>query len=164
MPPDPAFDFIDLAPSLDAIRSKYGDRYYISLDAMWEAAALWGIARDSSLINQAGVFTSATVVLAVAAGGCTAEARLVQTPNGWCAMSTDYSTRVSGGGYAPSVWSRSAFRNVDDARLAAVHELIGRLESEFRCASSCNTDANRREIRSTIALLEAQKRPQLSLF
>ena len=164
LPFDPTYNAIDLADSLDAIRHKYGDRYFANVDVMWEAAALWGITPDSGLINQAGVFTSATVALAVAVGRCNAEGRFAQAPNGYWAMSTNYTTPTSGYGYAPSVWSRVAFPSLDDARLAAVYELLGRLERECPGADRGSTGPDSPDLRALITKLGTQKRPQLSLF
>jgi hypothetical protein len=167
MPPMPCergFHCIDLAKALDAIQLKYGERLHAEPAAMWDAATLWGVTPETRSINDCGVFTYATDEWTLLAGRCQAEFTLVQAPNGNWAMSTGYATHASGGGYAPSVWNRHAFPTRDDARLAALCELIHRFGREAGSQSSLNSESNRRALRQMIGLIAAQKTPQLTLF
>jgi hypothetical protein len=163
-PSDQSSEYIDLTEVVDSIRSKYGERSHAIPAAMWEAAALWGVTPETASIDDCGVFTSANDEITLHSGGCKAHVILVQAPNGNWAMSTRYDTRVSGAGYAPSVWNRQAFRTRDDARLAALGELIQRFGQEERDPGSLKGESNRRDVRQMIALPEAEKTPQLALF
>lgn len=164
MPRAHSFEMIDLSNTLDTIRRKFGDHHFVVLEALWEAAALWGVTPETGSINDCGVFTYTTDSFRLTTGGCTGEARLTQAPNGLWAMSTSYSTRISGGGYACSVWNRLAFPTRDHARLAAVYELIARFQGEVADRNSGNGESNQREAQQMINLLEAEKMPQLALF
>ncbi len=164
MPLDRTFHCIDLTEALNAIHRKYGERSHALPAAMWEAAALWGVTPEARSINDCGVFTYASDEVTLRGGGCKAEFTLVQAPNGNWAMSTGYDTRISGGGYAPSVWNRQAFPTRDDARLAALCELIHQFRQEAENPNSLNGDSNRRDARQMIGMLEGEKTPQLSLF
>lgn len=164
IPKEPSFTIIDQSDAIATIRQKFGDACFIAPEALWEAAALWGVTPETRSINDCGVFTYITDSFCFIASGYGCEAQLVQAPNGHWAMSTSYHTRISGGGYACSVWSRTAFPTRDDARLAAIHELIAHFQSEAASPNSCNSEANQREAQSMINLLEAEKMPQLSLF
>jgi hypothetical protein len=164
MPLEATFHCIDLTEELDAIRCRYGERSHAMPEAMWEAAVLWGVTPQTRSINDCGVFTYAADEVALRTGGCTAAFTLVQAPNGHWAMSTAYHTRISGGGYAPSVWNQRAFPTQGDARLAALCELIHRFGQEAEDRGSLTGESNRREAREMIALLEAEKTPQLALF
>jgi hypothetical protein len=158
------FVLIDRNNVIDALHQKFGDRYHIIPEALWEAAGLWGVTPESGSINDCGVFTDTTDSFHLVAGGCTGEARLTQAPNGEWVMSTYYSTRISGSGYACSVWSQIAFPTREDARLAAVYELIARFQDEASNRSSCSSEAHQREAQQMSRLLEAEKMPQLALF
>lgn len=52
----------------------------------------------------------------------------------------------------------------DNARFAGLCKLIGHLQRATERACSLNSAANQQELRQMIALLEAEKTPQLSLF
>lgn len=158
------FSAIDLDAALDTIQSTYGDRYFAVPEALWEAAALWGVTPETGSINDCGVFTPLSDVLHWHDGRCKVEIRLVEAPNGYWAMSVSYFTATSGYASMPSVRNRKAFPTREDARLAAIDELIERLHREADSRCSAITDANRREIRQMIERLEAEKTPQLSLF
>jgi hypothetical protein len=164
MPRERTFHWIDLTEALDAIHRKYGERSHAMPEAMWEAAALWGVTPQTGSVNDCGVFTYATDKVTLRGGGCKAEFTLVQAPNGNWAMSTAYDTRISGGRYAPSVWNRQAFPTRDDARLAALCELIHQFKQETESQNSLNGESNRHDVRRMIAMLETEKMPQLALF
>ena len=164
MPRDNSYDVIFLSDAIGKIQEKYGDRYFAVPEAQQEAAALWGVKPDTDHINDCGVFTYTSDAMTLCAGNCKAELSLVEAPNHRWAISTGYSTSISGGGYAPSVWNRLAYPSRDDARLAGIFELISRFDREGSSINSCNSDANRQQCRKIIALLEAEKTPQLALF
>lgn len=164
MPHDRNFDVIDRRAELNAIRQKHGDRYWAVPDAQWEAAALWGVTPDTNSINDCGVFTYRSDEFCLSAGRCKAEIDLVQAPNQLWAMSTSYQTAIGGGGSAPSVWDRAAYPTRDDALMAGIHHLIDRFKSEAVDPNSCNGDSNKRNALQMVALLEAEKTPQLALF
>lgn len=158
------FHVIDLAEAQNVICSKYGEHYITLPDALWEAAALWGVTPETCSINDCGVFTSRDDVIQLQSGGCRTAITLVKAPNGYWAMSIGCHTSTSGYGYAPSIWHRQAFPTRDDARLAGLCELIDCLQSTAKCLSRLNDESNRHQICKMIALLEAAKTPQLSLF
>jgi hypothetical protein len=164
MPRERGFRLNDLTEALNAIHIMYGERSHALPEAMWKAAALWGVTPETRGINDCGVFTYANDEVTLRCGGCKARFTLVQAPNGNWAMSTGYDTRISGGTYAPSVWCRRAFPTRDDARLAALCELIHRFRQEAEDRNSVNGESNRRDIRQMIARLETEKTPQLALF
>jgi len=164
MPRERSFHCIDLTEAVNAIHHRYGERSHAMPAAMWEAAALCGVTPETRSINDCGVFTCANDEVTLRGSGCKADFTLVQAPNGNWAMSTGYGTRISGGGYAPSVWHRQAFPTRDDARLAALCELIHQFRQEVESQNSLNGESNRREARLMIAMLEAEKTPQLALF
>ncbi len=159
-----SFEMIDLSAAIDTIRQKYGVRYHLSPDALWEVAALWGVTPETGGIRQYGGFTDLYERTRLDEGGCWAEIKLVQTPSQIWAMSTSHSTRISGGGCSPSIWNRTAFLSHRDARLAAIDELLAWFKREAESMNSCSSEANRRDIAQMIALLEAEKMPQLALF
>ena len=164
MPLERTFQEIDLTEALDPISHKYGERAHAVPEAMWQAAALWGGTPETQSINDSGVFARASDDFTLRGGGCKAGFTLVQAPNGHWAMSTAYDTRVSGGGYAPSVWNRRAFPTRGYARLAALCELIHRFGQEAEDPNSLNGESHRRDVRQMIMLLESEKTPQLALF
>ncbi len=155
---------IDLTESLNAIRRTYGERYFAIPEAQWKAAALWGVTPETHSINDCGVFTSLDDRITLRHGECRITITLVQAPNGYWTMSTGYMTRFGGSTYAPSIWCTQAFPSRYEARLMALWELTGNLQQIAESKCSTNTELNRREIRQMIALIEAEKTPQLSLF
>lgn len=155
---------IDLTEPLNAIRRAYGERYFAISEARWEAAALWGVTPETQSINDCGVFTAREENITHCHGECRVTITLVQTPNGYWAMSTSYMTRFSGSTYAPSVWCAQAFPNRDAAHLMALRELTDHLQQILDSRCSTNSELNQREIRQMLGLLEAEKTPQLSLF
>lgn len=163
-PNQPRFEWIDRNNAIDALHQKFGDRYPIVAEALWETAALWGVTPGMNSIHDSGVFTYVTDSFGLVADGCTAEAQLTQAPNGQWTMSTSYSTRISGGGYACSVWSRKAFLTHEDALLAALDELISRFQTEATDRNSGNNMSNRWAAQKMILQLESEQTPQLTLF
>lgn len=154
----------NLSDLLDVIRAKHGERYYLSAAALWEAAALWGVTPETGGINDCGVFTARKEVLPFSHLRCRAKITLVESPNGFWAMSTTLVTHLEGRTYAPSVWNEWAFSSRDNAQLAGLCELIDYLQSAVERRCSTNSAANQQELRQMIALLDAEKTPQLSLF
>lgn len=154
----------NLSDLQDAIRAKHGERYYLSPAAMWEAAALWGVTPETGGINDCGVFTSLIDVIRFCHLRCKAKITLVETPNGFWAMSTTLQMHDEGRTYAPSIWNEWAFPTRDNARFAGLCELIGFLQSAVEPRYSTNSATNQQELRQMIVLLEAEKSQQLSLF
>ena len=151
---------IDLKPKLDAIRRRYSERYHLSTEALVDAAALWGITPELHGVNSAGVFVLPQVDLQFAQSYYTAQLRLVQTPNGFWALSTRHSTPISGRSYAASVWNRFAYRNERDAHRAALQELTHAFKSHLQH----DRPNSGRELTALLADLGAARTPQLALF
>lgn len=158
------FASIDLCPKLAVICRNHGERYFALPAALSEAATLWGVTPDMDRINNCGVFTYTTDAFRLVARGCKAAAWLVETPSGHWAMSTKHEMRTCGSASAPSVWNRVAFPTGDDARLAAIEELTACFTYHAEDRSHESSDSSRRDATEMIALLEAEKTPQLALF
>ncbi|MEO1282929.1 MAG: hypothetical protein AAFV69_14475 [Pseudomonadota bacterium] len=149
----------DLQPAQDAIRRKYGPRYHVSEHALWDCAALWGIAPTHHRINDCGVFDLFDEAIEFKAGRCRAEIKLAATPSGLCTMGTSHILSMSGAGSAPSVWNRIAFHNLDDARAAGLAEHRARFSRVVQSGSSDSADA-----RKFLEQLDDAATPQLALF
>lgn len=149
----------DLSEAQDAIRRKYGRQYHLSAECLADVAALWGLPNGSPLINDAGVFLTCEIALDLHAGPCSAEIEVAASPSGLWSMGKSCWGSDSGGGSAPSVWEQIAFRSRDDARLAAVAKLIEYFEAAIARGAPRECD-----LRSMLALLKAERTPQLSLF
>jgi len=151
-------EVLNLRPAQDAIRAKYGPRYHVSDDCLWEVAALWGVQPHHEIINDAGVFTPYREI-GHRGGRCRAEIRYASSPSGLWAMDTSYMVAMCGGGASPSLWNPLAFLNEADARTAGLNELI----TLFRGIAACG-GSDAAEARKLVDLLEAERMPQLSLF
>lgn len=149
---------LDMRPAQNAIRIKYGPRYFADDACLREVAALWGIDPKHEGINDSGVFIPYKKI-EHRAGRCRAEIRYARSPSGLYAMDTSYMTAMCGGGAAPSVWNRVAFLSEADARAAGLNEMIERFRGIAAQGGSDSADA-----RKLIALLEAERTPQLALF
>lgn len=160
----PRFTLIDLSEAIEALHQQFGPHLTIIPEALWKAAALWGVTPGTNSIHDSGVFTYVTDSFRLIIDGCAAEAQLTQAPNGQWAMSTSYNTCISGGGYACSVWSWKAFPTHEDARLAALDELITRFQTETADRNSGNSLSNRQDVQKMILLLESELTPQMTLF
>lgn len=118
----------DLTPAQNTIRANYGRDYHRMDAALWDVAALWGIAPEHERINPHGVFDPVDEVIRIEAGRSFAEIELACAPSGLWAMATDYRLPNSGAGSAPSIWNRHAFRSRDDARTVGLLSLRERMQ------------------------------------
>jgi hypothetical protein len=116
---------IDLTAQLDDIRARY-PQWWKSDDATRELQTLWG----NPDCNDCGVFTEQERISFALPGHAQWKGivKLAVAPNGWHAFATSYSYPLGGGGYAISVWNRTAFTTRDDALHAGISELIGKFE------------------------------------
>lgn len=149
----------DLTPAQNAIRIQYGRNYHRMDAALWDVAALWGIAPEHERINQHGVFAPVDEVIRLEAGRSVAEIELARAPSGLWAVATDYHLPNSGAGSAPSVWNRHAFRSRDDARTVAVFTLRERMQMIAQRGGSDGSAA-----RSMITEIDASRAEQMQLF
>lgn len=149
---------LDMRPAQQDIRERFGPRYFADDACLREVAALWGINAHHECINDAGVFIPYEQI-EHRTGRCRAEIRTACSPSGLYAMDTSYMTAMCGGGASPSVWNRVAFLSEADARAAGLHAMIERFRG---IAAEGGTDAA--DARKLIALLEAERMPQLTLF
>ena len=114
---------LDLRDAQNAIRRAYGPRYHVNEQALWDVAALWGIAPEHERINPHGVFAPIDETIRVESGRSFAEIKLAQAPSGLWALATDYHLPNSGAGSAPSVWNHFAYFSRNDARSAGLGQL-----------------------------------------
>ena len=122
-------------------------------EAVAEAAALWG-----AECNDCGVLTDVTERVDIAHGGFVAEVRLYRTGKGYCLVALWLGQPDSGFAIPTSVWSRSGFADLDEARGWALDYLIDSLNGR-------NATPSREAAKRTfIQLLEEARTPQLSLF
>lgn len=151
-------EVLNLRPAQDVIRRKYGPLYHVNDDCLREVAGLWGIEAHHACINDAGVFMSYNEI-EHRAGRCRAELRFARSPSGLWAMDTSHSTATAGQASSPSVWNPIAFLNEDDARAEGLQQLIRLFRGIAECSRGDSGDA-----RKLVALLQAERMPQLSLF
>ncbi|MGH9808304.1 MAG: hypothetical protein ACRD9W_13775, partial [Terriglobia bacterium] len=116
---------IDLSAQLDDIRARYPDWWH-SDDATRELQALWG----NPACNDCGVFTDCERITIALPGHAqwNGAVKLAAAPNFWHAFATSYAYPLGGGGYAISVWNRTAYTTRDEALRAGIDELIREFE------------------------------------
>jgi hypothetical protein len=114
-------DIIDLGEQLNETRSRYPE-YGHHPQSSIDAAVLWGHPQ----YNPHGVIESTEIIKIDLEGQkhWEAEIRLARTPNGNYAMATSYQYPNGGGGSAPSVWDRKAYKAREAAVECAFNELI----------------------------------------
>lgn len=149
---------LDMRPAQNEIRARYGRGYHVNDDCLRDVAALWGIGPEHACISDSGVFIPYERI-ELAKGRCRAEIRTVRAPSGLWAMDISYAAAICGGAASPSVWNGTAFFSEADARGAGIQALIMRFRAIIAEGGS---DAS--EARQLIALLEAERKPQLALF
>lgn len=142
------FKIIDKSNEIEAIKHKFGERYYTSIEATQEAAELWGVQ-----CNKHGVIQPTKEETLLSSGSCAAKITFAETRKGYFLIGLRADKRGSGFGYAPSVWSKTAFDSHWDAREFAIGKLIEFFEKE------CNPDS-----RKAIEKLRSELTPQLSFF
>src|SRR4051794_7634965 len=113
---------IDLTDKLDPILGRYPE-YWCSEDAEREFRALWGNP-GADICNDCGVFTNEETIGFRMDGDKQwyAEVHIARAPNGWHAISTSYWYGQGGGGYAPSVHTRTAYLTRESALEAGIKE------------------------------------------
>lgn len=89
--------------------------------------------------------------------------RIVHRPSskGHWLIGVSAETAISGFGYAPSVFSSIGYCSYDAARLAGVQRLLRFFQNESKSLSG---SAARDAAAAAAQLLEAEQKPQLSLF
>lgn len=154
---------IDLSPQIADIRGRY-ERYWASFEALQELRALWG----NPECNDCGVFEAGEEIRVGLEGErCWyGEVQIARAVNGWFAVGTSYGYSLGGGGYAPSLWNRTAYTDRDEALVAGLDELVRKFESLLDWGGSDNTDAVKRKAARMIAALQANQASvrQLDLF
>jgi len=118
---------INHSEQLNAIRSKYGNRYHHELEAHREAAALWGA--DA---NSCGVLPATHNETVLDAGSNKAEIRFCQTSKGYWLFGISCQTNISGHGYAPSAWDSVGFTSLEAARIEAMRRICRFFDHERR--------------------------------
>ena len=147
---------IDKRDTIAAIQKKYGEKFYFNQECYAEAAAEWGF--DAH--NSCGVITHYRTETVVTVRTCKAEVRLAESSKGYWIIGVSAMTAISGFGYAPSVFSGIGYSSYDAARLAGVQRLLRFFQSESESLSGSAA----RDAAAAAQLLEAEKKPQLSLF
>ena len=141
---------IDIGQKIDAIKKKYGRKYYLFPEAILEVKEFWG----NPETNKAGVVPFNTETL-YRKGLFRAELKISHTEKGYFLYGLSVSTSQSGKGFAPSIWNRTSYLNYHDARLAAVDDMLHFFE---------NKDIKKSEIKAIIKVLKSERTPQLDLF
>lgn len=150
---------IDFCAKLTAIREKYGKGFYANIDAIQEAADLWGCH-----VNSHGVCRPLKYETIVHIGQCKGSLSFYETTKGYWLMGISTASGYSGRGYAPSVWDGIGYPSYDDARLKGIVKLIDFFEGVITDTSSCNSLSNRSNAKEVLRVLECEKMPQLTLF
>lgn len=117
--PEPA----TVAQQIAAIKD-HSDNYTQDEAAFAEASLLWGGGH-----NEFGVFLSGEREVVARHGQAEAAVTLAQSPNGLFIFGVGFHSPTYGFGYAPSIWGEP-FGRREDARRAAIAELLERLEEE----------------------------------
>ncbi len=141
---------IDHSQAIDAIKRKYGPRYFVDPEAFAEAATLWG-----ANCNEHGVVSDVTERIEVKHERCSAEVRLCRTAKGFWLIGLSLTLPQSGFGTPPTVWDVQGFSNGRAARHWAIEYLIERIVRNSQLKEPTRAEF----VRS----LQAAKTPQLSL-
>lgn len=144
---------VNKSEELNAIRRRYGPRYFCQDEAIAKAAALWG-----AQCNDCGVVQGVPETVFVEHQRFKAEVRLYQTAKGFWFMGLSLTTSKSGFGTPPSVWEPCAFTDDMHARRWALDYLIHHL------TFSEEHPANDPQKAAFIDRLECAKEMQLSLL
>lgn len=148
----PPQDTVDFRSELQAIRQKFGSKYYREPKAAQEAAKLWGYN-----CNEHGVLMAVTETIRVEGKGYSAAVRLYESQKGYWHISTDFHAPDSGSGNPASVWDGVAFTNALSARRYGIGRLLDRCDTQKRYTDTPALAAFRKK-------LEAEMTPQLALF
>jgi len=114
---------------IDAIMDRYID-YWRSDEALKEAITAWGA---EGHVNDCGVFANYEREIVAKQGRAVAEIGIYKLRDGVFVYCCGFTSATAGFGYAPSVWASTPHETANDARLAAITELlerIGKVESE----------------------------------
>lgn len=150
---------IDHTNEIEAIKEKYGFRYFTDPRAIKEASELWGIE-----CNEHGIALNILTELLLDKKGLKAEFHIASSENGVCLVSIGVSTAISGLYSSPSVFQRIGYASYQDARLAGIQELTDFFNKEADSANSCSSKSNREACKLAVIELHSQKTPQLNLF
>lgn len=150
---------IDKTEEIQAIKKKYGSKYYFNDVAHKEAAHLWG-----AECNEHGVVMDWQEETVVKVGSCYASIKFAETAKGYCLIGLSGQTAISGFGYAPSVWDKQGFASYWDARAYGVQRLLSFFEKEAVSGNSCSSAKNKANALKAAELLKAELTPQLTLF
>lgn len=144
---------------LNAIKQKYGERYFGNPYALKEACELWGIES-----NDHGVAQGFKEEALVKVGQCSASMKYIETKSGHMLLGLDAMTSIGGFGYAPSIWSSLGFASYWDAKEFAVQKFIKYFSEEAVTKNSCSSKANKLNCKRAAEILRGELTPQLDLF
>jgi len=150
---------IDKTKEIQTIKSKYGAKYFFNVVAHQEASELWGVP-----CNEHGIVTETNDEVVATVGGCEATIRLAETPEGHWLMGLGMRSAYSGYGYAPTVWSETAFASYAEARRFAIGKFIGFFNKVATASDSCNSEQNKQNAIKIVQKLKSHQTPQLNLF
>jgi len=150
---------IDKSTEFDALKKKYGRRYFDNPQARKKASEIWGVE-----CNDSGVVLNRQEEILVHIGQCKAEISFIETRNGHVLFGLNVVTAIGGYGYAPSVWDQIGFASYWDARLFAVEKFIDYFEKEAITTNSCSSNANKQNAKKAAEILRGELTPQLDLF
>ena len=152
---------IDLTHQIDDIRERYEDAWR-SEEAHRELCELWG-----GEANPAGVFEEHETVQIGLEGKrqWKAEVHVASTRKGWHAMSTSYSCAIGGSSSSPSVWSRTAYTDKEEALQAGYGKLIEAFEKVKVDRNSCAPKTQLADAQRMIEMIRERMGPQqMGLF
>lgn len=155
----PLISIIDKSKEIQAVKNKYGPKFYHNPDALKAAADIWGIEH-----NDHGVALNRQKETLVEFNSCKATVSLVQTANNHWLMGLSVESAYNGFGYAPSIWDVTGFVTYWDARLCAVEKSIAFFKKVTLSSDSCNSDQNRYNASKAMVMLQGERTPQISLF
>ncbi|MDA0967473.1 MAG: hypothetical protein O2970_11020 [Proteobacteria bacterium] len=150
---------ISLRSHIDNIKAKYGKYYWREPQTDEELKKLWGFPD----CNEHGVFKNVNEEEVINYGQTTALVKICQAPNKKWVMSLSYSMATEGYCSPVSLWNDTAYYSYDDAKIDGINELIEIFKRKADNESNYS-ERNREEFKNVIAMLKAQKTPQLDLF
>jgi len=130
---------VDKSAETEAIKEKYGSKFFLEQEARKEAADLWGCD-----YNEIGILLNRQYETIVTTGTCKGEMNFIETRKGYWLVGCKAQTAIGGFGYAASVWDRQGFTSYEDARLFIVQKLIAFFSKEAVSTNSCSSTQNKR--------------------
>lgn len=155
----PKIEIVDNSKIIKALIKRYGEYYFRSEEAIKELQKLWGVD-----CNPHGVVQNCQRETIVKVGSCEGEFVYAETKKKLWLMSTSVTTAISGQSSMPSVFDHIGYKHPNDARIAAMYEILSFFENTIKDNSSTNSEKNKANAGKCIDLLKKKLNPQLKLF